>query len=40
MSNEIKIKVLESKIRRAENRGFGTMGVVRRWKREIRNLKK
>lgn len=40
MSKEIKIKVLEAKITRAENRGFSSMGVVRKWRREIRNLSK
>lgn len=40
MSNEIRIKVLEGKIKRAEDRGYSTNGIVRKWKREIRNLKK
>lgn len=40
MNKEIRIKVLQGKITRAENRGFSSMGVVRKWKREIRNLKK
>ena len=40
MNKETRIKVLEGKITRAENRGFISMGVVRKWKREIRNLSK
>ena len=40
MSKEIRIKVLKGKITRAEDRGFSSMGVVRKWRREIRNLSK
>lgn len=40
MSNEIRIKVLQGKIAQAESKGNGTAGVVRKWKREVRNLSK
>ena len=40
MSNEVRAKVLETKIRLAEDKGNGSSGVVRRWKRELRNLMK
>lgn len=39
-NKDMRIKVLQGKIMRAENRGNGAAGVVRKWSREIRNLSK
>lgn len=40
ISKDVKVKMLQTKIIKAENKGTNTNGVVRRWKREIRNLQK
>lgn len=37
-NKEIRIQVLKSKINKTTNRGYGMMGVVRKWEREIRHL--
>lgn len=38
LSNETRIKILENRIKVAESKQNSTAGVVRRWKREVRNL--
>lgn len=38
ISNEVKVKTLKEKIKIAEGKGNGASGVVRKWKRQIRNL--
>ena len=39
MTNEDKARILENRIKVAEQKG-NTSGVVRSWKRELRNLRK
>ena len=38
ISNEVKVKILSNRVKVAEEKGNGTAGVVRKWKRQIRNL--
>jgi hypothetical protein len=38
-AKEARIATLETKIRVAESKGFGTSGCVTKWKRELRHLK-
>lgn len=40
ITNEARIKILENRIKVADSKQNSTAGVVRRWKREIRNLSK
>jgi hypothetical protein len=40
VSKEIQINILKSKVNKAEAKGNGTAGVVRKWNRQIRNLQK
>lgn len=40
ITNEARIKILENKIKIADSKQNSTAGVVRRWKRELRNLQK
>lgn len=40
MSVEVKIETLKYRIQKAEGRGNATAGVIRKWKRQIRNLTK
>ena len=36
---EARVEILKTKIATAEAKGNGSSGCVRRWKRELRNLK-
>lgn len=40
ITNEVKRKILLNKINVAESKGNGASGVVRKWKRQVRNLSK
>lgn len=40
ISNETKIKILQNRINVAESKKNGEAGVVRKWKRLIRNMEK
>ena len=37
-AKEARIETLKTRVRTAEGKGFGTSGVVRKWKRELRHL--
>lgn len=38
MTNDVRIKMLETKIRKTESKGYAISGCIRKWKREIRKL--
>lgn len=38
MTKEVQIAQLKAKVTKAEMKGNGSAGVVRKWKRQIRNL--
>lgn len=40
MTKEVRTKVLKGKIQKTEMKGYAGAGVIRKWRREIRNLNK